>query len=76
MVAWCLAVWQYLQDIHDIPLLTREQEVSLAQGVENDEPEAARQFSVANLRLVVSIAKRYSGRGLSLMYLMNSSTST
>jgi len=64
------AVWQYLQDIHDIPLLTREQEVALAQRVENDEPDAVHQFTVANLRLVVSIAKRYNGRGLPLIDLI------
>ena len=64
------AVWQYLQDIHDIPLLTREQEVALAQRVENNEPDAVHQFTVANLRLVVSIAKRYNGRGLPLIDLI------
>jgi len=64
------AVWQYLKDIHDIPLLTAKQEVELAQRIEADDPEARKQFTLSNLRLVVSIAKRYVGRGLSLIDLI------
>jgi RNA polymerase primary sigma factor len=64
------AVWQYLKDIHDIPLLTAKQEVELAQRIEAGDPEALKQFTLSNLRLVVSIAKRYVGRGLSLIDLI------
>ncbi len=64
------AVWQYLKDIHDIPLLKAEQEIELAQRIEQGDPEALKQFTLSNLRLVVSIAKRYVGRGLSLIDLI------
>ncbi|HXI18384.1 MAG TPA: sigma-70 family RNA polymerase sigma factor [Chloroflexota bacterium] len=64
------AVWQYLKDIHDIPLLTREQEVDLAQRVERGESGAVGEFTRANLRLVVSIAKKYTNRGLPLIDLI------
>jgi RNA polymerase primary sigma factor len=60
------AVWHYLMDIRDIPLLTPEQEVALAQRIEQGDAAALQQFSLANLRLVVAIAKRYTGRGLPL----------
>jgi RNA polymerase primary sigma factor len=63
-------MWQYLRDIHDIPLLTAAQEVELAQRIEQGDAEALRRFTLANLRLVVSIAKRYTGRGLSLIDLI------
>ena len=63
-------VWQYLKDIHDIPLLTAAQEVDLAQRIEAGDESARRQFTTSNLRLVVSIAKRYVGRGLSLIDLI------
>ena len=64
------AIWQYLKDIHDIPLLTREQEVVLAQRVVRGDQDAVREFTRSNLRLVVSIAKRYAGRGLPLVDLI------
>ena len=63
-------VWQYLRDIHSIPLLTREQEVALAQRYERGDPAAMGEFTRANLRLVVSIAKKYVGRGLPLIDLI------
>ena len=63
-------VWQYLKDIHDIPLLNAAQEVDLAQRIEAGDESARRQFTTSNLRLVVSIAKRYVGRGLSLIDLI------
>jgi RNA polymerase primary sigma factor len=69
-VAGADTVWQYLKDIHDIPLLTREQEQGLAQRVERGDRAAAADFTRANLRLVVSIAKRYVGRGLPLIDLI------
>ena len=64
------SVWQYLHDIHDIPLLTREQEVALAQRFERGDPTALGEFTRSNLRLVVSIAKKYVGRGLPLIDLI------
>jgi RNA polymerase primary sigma factor len=64
------AVWQYLKDIHDIPLLTAKQEVELAQRIEAGDTAALQQFTLSNLRLVVSITKRYVGRGLSLIDLI------
>jgi RNA polymerase primary sigma factor len=64
------AVWQYLKDIHNIPLLKAAQEVELAKRIEAGDDAALQQFTLANLRLVVSIAKRYTGRGLSLIDLI------
>ena len=63
-------VWQYLKDIYEIPLLTREQEVALAQRIERGDTAAVGEFTRANLRLVVSIAKKYVGRGLPLIDLI------
>ena len=63
-------VGQYLQDIREIPLLTAEQEVELAQRIEAGDTGALQQFTLSNLRLVVSMAKRYTGRGLSLIDLI------
>lgn len=54
----------YLREIGKVPLLTMEQEVELAKLVEKKDVEAKRKLTEANLRLVVSIAKRYMGRGL------------
>ncbi len=64
------AVWHYLRDIRDIPLLTGEQEVELAQKIEAGDDAALQRFTTANLRLVVAIAKRYIGRGLPLLDLI------
>jgi len=64
------AVKVYLHDIGRVPLLTQEQEVELAQRVQQGDEEAVRSFVLANLRLVVNIAKRYSGRGLPLLDLI------
>jgi RNA polymerase primary sigma factor len=57
-------VRMYLREIGKIPLLTTEQEVELARLIEKKDVEAKRRLTEANLRLVVSIAKRYMGRGL------------
>ena len=57
-------VRMYLREIGKIPLLTIEQEVELARLIEKKDVEAKRRLTEANLRLVVSIAKRYMGRGL------------
>ena len=60
----------YLREIAETPLLTHAQEIDLAKRVENGEQEAVQQFVRANLRLVVSIAKRYVNRGLTLLDLI------
>jgi RNA polymerase primary sigma factor len=57
-------VRMYLREIGRVPLLTMEQEIELARLVEKKDVEAKRRLTEANLRLVVSIAKRYMGRGL------------
>lgn len=64
------SVRMYLQEIGKVPLLTREQEVYLAQRMEKGDEEAKRRFIEANLRLVVSIAKRFVGRGMPLLDLI------
>ncbi len=63
-------VRMYLKEIGRIPLLTGPQEVDLAQRAEKGEIEAVERLTQANLRLVVSIAKKYVGRGLTLLDLI------
>ncbi len=60
----------YLREIGRVPLLTAEQEVSLAKRIERGDMTAKQQMIEANLRLVVSIAKGYLGRGLSFLDLI------
>src|SRR5713101_5450094 len=60
----------YLREIGKVPLLTADQEVSLAKRIERGEMTAKTQMIEANLRLVVSIAKSYLGRGLSFLDLI------
>lgn len=60
----------YLRDIGEIPLLTREEEIALAKKVRKGDPQARRQMIRANLRLVVSIAKRYVNMGLPFLDLI------
>lgn len=57
-------VRMYLKEIGKIPLLTSEEEVELARAIEENNEEARRRLAEANLRLVVSIAKKYVGRGM------------
>lgn len=54
----------YLKDIGKVPLLTMEEEMELAKRMKDGDEEAKKRLSEANLRLVVSIAKRYVGRGM------------
>ncbi|MGM1046566.1 RNA polymerase primary sigma factor [Paenibacillus uliginis N3/975] len=57
-------VRMYLKEIGRVPLLSADDEVELAKRIENGDEEAKRRLAEANLRLVVSIAKRYVGRGM------------
>ena len=57
-------VRMYLKEIGKVPLLTAEEEISLAKRMENGDESAKKRLAEANLRLVVSIAKRYVGRGM------------
>ncbi|MFZ5649842.1 MAG: RNA polymerase sigma factor RpoD [Bacillota bacterium] len=57
-------VRMYLKEIGRVPLLSPEEEVKLAKRMEQGDEEAKRKLAEANLRLVVSIAKRYVGRGM------------
>lgn len=60
----------YLKEIGRVPLLTSEEEIDLAIRISEDDAEAKRRLSEANLRLVVSIAKRYTGRGMQFLDLI------
>jgi RNA polymerase primary sigma factor len=64
------SIQMYLREIGKIPLLTSEQEVELAKRKERNEREAERKLIEANLRLVVSIAKKFVGKSLSLLDLI------
>lgn len=63
-------VKMYLKEIGTIKLLTAEDEVTLAKRMEQGDQEAKKRLAEANLRLVVSIAKRYVGRGMSFLDLI------
>ena len=60
----------YLKEIGRVPLLTPQQETALAKAAQAGDLDARRRLSEANLRLVVSVAKRYVGRGLSFLDLI------
>lgn len=64
------SVRMYLREIGRIPLLKTEEEIRLAKRIEAGDENAKRKLAEANLRLVVSIAKKYIGRGLSLLDLI------
>ena len=57
-------VRMYLKEIGKVPLLSAEEEIELAKRMELGDQEAKKRLAEANLRLVVSIAKRYVGRGM------------
>ena len=63
-------VRMYLKEIGQVKLLSAEEEVELAKRVAEDDQEAKNKLTEANLRLVVSIAKKYSGRGLHILDLI------
>ena len=63
-------VRMYLKEIGQVKLLSAEEEVELAQRVSEGDQEAKNKLTEANLRLVVSIAKKYSGRGLHILDLI------
>ena len=60
----------YLKEIGRVPLLTAQQEADLARAAQAGDEDARRRLSEANLRLVVSVAKRYAGRGLPFLDLI------
>ena len=62
---------QYLRDISVYPLISREEEVSLAQRIRTDDQEALDTLVRSNLRFVVSVAKKYQNQGVSLSDLIN-----
>ena len=64
-------VRMYLKEIGRIPLLSSEEEIELAKRMEMGDEEAKKKLSEANLRLTVSIAKRYSGRGMQFLDLIH-----
>lgn len=63
-------VTMYLKEIGKVPLLTKEEEVALAKRIEAGEDQAKSELAEANLRLVVSIAKKHMGRGMSFLDLI------
>jgi len=63
-------VRMYLREIGKVPLLTAAEEVSLAKRIERNDPTAKAALIEANLRLVVSVAKRYAGRGMAFLDLI------
>lgn len=63
-------VRMYLKEIGRVPLLNAEEEVNLALRIKDGDQEAKQQLAEANLRLVVSIAKRYVGRGMQFLDLI------
>ena len=63
-------VKMYLKDIGKVPLLSADDEIELARKMMDGDADAKRELSIANLRLVVSIAKRYVGRGMQFLDLI------
>ena len=69
-------VRMYLKEIGQVKLLSAEEEVELAKRISEGDQEAKNKLTEANLRLVVSIAKKYSGRGLHILDLIQEGTTT
>ena len=63
-------VTMYLKEIGKVPLLNKEEEVVLAKRIEAGDDTAKSELAEANLRLVVSIAKKHMGRGMSFLDLI------
>ena len=63
-------VRMYLKEIGKVPLLTAEEEIELAKKIEEGDDDAKKKLAEANLRLVVSIAKKYVGRGMQFLDLI------
>ena len=63
-------VRMYLKEIGKVPLLSADEEIALAQAMEEGNEDAKKRLAEANLRLVVSIAKRYVGRGMQFLDLI------
>lgn len=63
-------VKMYLKEIGKVELLSADEEVKIAKRIENGDESAKKELAAANLRLVVSIAKKYVGRGLSFLDLI------
>ncbi len=63
-------VRMYLKEIGKVPLLNPDEEIDLAQRIQRNDSEAKKKLTEANLRLVVSIAKRYVGRGMQFLDLI------
>lgn len=61
---------QYLHEIRNVPMLTQQQEIELAKRCADGDQDAVKELVKANLRLVVSVAKEYAGRGVPLMDLI------
>ena len=62
---------KYLQEIGEVPLLTPDEEISLAQRIKQNDQDALEKLTKANLRFVVSVAKQYQNQGLSFGDLIN-----
>lgn len=64
------SIRMYLNEIGRVPLLNTEEEIDLGRRIKKGDQEARKALAAANLRLVVSIAKKYMGRGLGLLDLI------
>ena len=65
------ALEAYLREVRDYPLLTREEEVELARRIKQGDQKALEKLTSSNLRFVISVAKKYQNRGMSLLDLIS-----